>query len=89
MNYISRNFLKLRYQLTKVLIGDMRVIANCTIYDDVYEYNFTMDGKSSLPHMCYNNKLKRISSVVKSGKVYTGNTTKVLRSGNSFSLQLN
>lgn len=89
MNSISNLFLRLRYVVVKRLIGNMSVIANCTIYDDVYEYNFTVDGKGSVPHMCYNNKLKRISSVIGHTDVYTGNSSKVMRSGNSFSLQLN
>lgn len=85
MNYI----LKLRYFIIRKLVGNMPVIANCTIYDDMYEYNFTIDGKGSKPHMCYNNKLTRIAKVINDAEVYTGNKSRVRRVGNSFSLKLN
>lgn len=63
MNYliVKEKFKKLFYnaraKIILKLIGDMPVIVNCTIYDDVFEYNFgkTMTYK---PCIAFNNTIK-------------------------------
>ena len=62
------NFWKIKYKIKKCyydvkaklilkLIGDMPVIVNCVIYDDIFEYNF---GKTvtNKPCIAYNNTVK-------------------------------
>lgn len=65
MNYqkikynVRKFFCDVRAKIILKLIGDMPVIVNCTIYDDVFEYNF---GKSMSHKSCiaYNNTIKKI-----------------------------
>lgn len=61
INKIKNKVLQLRYYLIIKLIGNMPVIVNCTIYDDIFEYNF---GKIRFtePHIACNNTIKRFAT---------------------------
>lgn len=75
------NFYKLKFNIKKAifdirakiilkLIGDMPVIVNCTIYDDVFEYNFGAT-RTYKPCIAYNNKIKRFEKYAKNYKSNT------------------
>ena len=84
-------YLGIRYWIILKFIGKMPVIVNCTIYDDIMEYNF---GKTRTykPCICFNNRIKDFDKMVdltiKERVVYTGNSGSVLRKRNSFSLHV-
>lgn len=61
--YIKKVLLNMRYKIILWLVGKMPVIINCTIYDDVMEYNF---GKTRTykPCICFNNRVKKFDKVV-------------------------
>lgn len=83
--YVVRTlFLCGKYQIIKHLIGDMPVIANCTIYDDIFDYNF---GKIKFvkPHMCFNNRIRKLDRVINEVIVRMETSDKnVKHVGNSF-----
>lgn len=57
----KKKFFGYKAKLILKLIGDMPVIVNCTIYDDIFEYNFgkTMSYKTCI---AFNNTVKSLSS---------------------------
>jgi len=93
--------LNLRYKLILELIGKMPVIVNCTIYDDVMEYNF---GKTRTyrPCICAKNTVKNFEQMINAEimrrKVYVGDSLDCVkkdgvravtkRRGNSFALSI-
>lgn len=62
---IRKFFYDVRAKIILKLIGDMPVIVNCTIYDDIFEYNF---GKSVAYRPCI-----AFNNTVKSFKKYANN----------------
>lgn len=84
---IKKFFLNIRYKIILWLIGKMPVIVNCTIYDDVVEFNF---GKTRTykPCICFNNRVRRLDSVVDEEIIRrrVNSDGDVLRKGNSFVL---
>ena len=60
---IKKFFLNIRYRIILFFIGKMPVITNCTIYDDVMEYNFgkTRTYKACI---CFNNKIRRLDRMI-------------------------
>ena len=88
---VKRFLLGIRYWFILKLIGKIPVIVNCTIYDDIMEYNF---GKTRTykPCVCFNNKVRNFSKVM--GKevalrLKELKLDKVQRKGNFFVLDLN
>lgn len=85
--YIRKFFLDIRYKIILRLIGKMPVIVNCTIYDDVMEFNF---GKTRTykPCICFNNRVKRFDKAVDTeiGRRAVRTDESVLRKNNSFVL---
>lgn len=81
--------LGVRYWIILKLIGKMPVIVNCTIYNDVMEYNF---GKTRTykPCVCFNNIVrnfdKMVDLAIKDRAVYTGGDAKISRKKNAFIL---
>ena len=97
----AKLMLNLRYKLILKLIGAMPVIVNCTIYDDIMEYNF---GKTRTykPCICTKNTVKNFEQMINAEiarrKVYVGDGLeyvkkdsacfKTQRRGNSFALSI-
>jgi hypothetical protein len=85
--HIKKFFLNIRYKIILWLVGKMPVIVNCTIYDDVMEFNF---GKTRTykPCICFNNKVKRFDRAVETEieRRRTSSDENVLRKNNSFVL---
>ena len=54
---IKKLWFNFKVKLILKLIGDTPVIVNCTIYDDVFEYNF---GKTRAykPCIAFNNRIR-------------------------------
>lgn len=69
-------FYDFRAKLILKLIGDMPVIVNCTIYDDIFEYNFGVT-RSYKPCIAYNNVIKSFNRYAKNYK----QNVKVLNGG--------
>ena len=56
---IKKIYYDLKAKLILKLIGDMPVIVNCTIYDDILSYNFS--NVADKPCIAFNNKIEKFS----------------------------
>lgn len=85
---VKKFFLDVRYKVILFFVGRMPVIVNCTIYDNVMEYNFgkTMTYK---PCICFNNKVKRLDKMIEIeiSKRRVKTDSNILRKNNSFVLR--
>ena len=92
LGYKIRNLLLgIRYWFILKLVRKMPVIINCTIYDDVMEYNF---GKTRTykPCICFNNHVKRLDSVLRKvvdGEISLRLSTKELLKGDGVKVSRN
>jgi len=68
---IKNRYFNIKAKCILKLIGDIPVIVNCTIYDDIFEYNF---GKTMSYSRCiaFNNTIKNFN---KYAKRYKSNVT--------------
>lgn len=83
---IKKFLLMIRYKIILWFIGDMPVITNCVIYDDIMEYNF---GGLHKPFICFNNRVKNLNKVLMNAvsKMETSDEN-VQHVGNSFVLKI-
>ncbi len=56
--------LKLKYWFIRKLIGDMPVIANCEVFDEDFEVNFSPLHLKDEPFMFYSNYSKKLDWVI-------------------------
>jgi hypothetical protein len=77
----------LRYWLIRILVGKMVVIANANISNWDFYDNLEKCKQKNKSYMLYGNDVYVLERRIHE-KVFTGNKGKVLRRGNSFTLEV-